>query len=81
MKTMTLDTFPAIAARRMVLSCLLLLLALCPAQSKTVLLETTMGNIRIELYDDTPLHRDNFLKLVDSTITTRCSSTASSMVL
>lgn len=27
-------------------------------------LETTMGNIIVELYNDTPLHRDNFLKLV-----------------
>ena len=35
------------------------------AQTSTteVLLETTMGNIRIALYDETPLHRDNFLKL------------------
>ncbi len=33
-------------------------------QGKTVVLETTMGSIRIALYDDTPLHRDNFLKLV-----------------
>ena len=36
-------------------------------QDKTcheVLLETTMGNIRVALYNDTPLHRDNFLKLV-----------------
>lgn len=30
-----------------------------------VLLETTAGNIRIELYNETPLHRDNFLKLVN----------------
>ena len=29
-----------------------------------VLLETTMGNIRLQLYNETPLHRDNFLKLV-----------------
>lgn len=29
-----------------------------------VLLETTMGQVRLCLYDDTPLHRDNFLKLV-----------------
>lgn len=29
-----------------------------------VLLETTLGNIRVALYNDTPLHRDNFLKLV-----------------
>lgn len=28
-----------------------------------VLLETTMGNIRIALYNETPCHRDNFLKL------------------
>lgn len=28
-----------------------------------VLLETTMGNIRIALYNETPRHRDNFLKL------------------
>lgn len=30
-----------------------------------VLLETTKGNIRVKLYNDTPLHRDNFLKLVN----------------
>ena len=29
-----------------------------------VRLETTMGNIRIALNDETPVHRDNFLKLV-----------------
>jgi peptidyl-prolyl cis-trans isomerase B (cyclophilin B) len=33
-------------------------------QQKRVLLETTAGNIVIALYDDTPIHRDNFLKLV-----------------
>ncbi|MDE7397601.1 MAG: peptidylprolyl isomerase, partial [Muribaculum sp.] len=26
-------------------------------------IETTMGTIRVQLYGDTPLHRDNFLKL------------------
>ena len=31
--------------------------------STEVLLETTKGNIRIALYDETPQHRDNFLKL------------------
>lgn len=31
-----------------------------------VLLETSMGNIRVALYNDTPKHRDNFLKLVNS---------------
>ena len=29
-----------------------------------VLLETTMGNITLKLYNETPLHRDNFIKLV-----------------
>ena len=35
------------------------------AQTKTaeVLFETTAGNIRIALYNETPQHRDNFLKL------------------
>jgi cyclophilin family peptidyl-prolyl cis-trans isomerase len=30
-----------------------------------VVMETTMGNITIALYNETPLHRDNFLKLVN----------------
>jgi len=29
-----------------------------------VLLETSKGNILLELYNETPLHRDNFIKLV-----------------
>ena len=46
---------------------LLLSLLTLPAAAQTneVLIETTEGNIRIILYDDTPVHRDNFLKLVD----------------
>ena len=28
-----------------------------------VKLETTMGNITVELYNETPKHRDNFIKL------------------
>ena len=32
---------------------------------KEVLIETTMGNITIALYNETPLHRDNFVKLVN----------------
>ena len=45
---------------------LLCLLGITPvsAQQKQVLLHTTEGDIRIALYDDTPIHRDNFLKLV-----------------
>ena len=33
--------------------------------STEVMLETTAGNIRLKLYDSTPLHRDNFVKLVN----------------
>ena len=28
-----------------------------------VKIETTLGNIIVELYNETPLHRDNFIKL------------------
>lgn len=31
-----------------------------------VLMKTTMGDIKLKLYDNTPLHRDNFIKLVNS---------------
>ena len=31
---------------------------------RQVLLQTTMGDIRIALFNETPLHRDNFIKLV-----------------
>ena len=34
-------------------------------QRKQVLIETTEGNILLTLYDDTPKHRDSFLRLVD----------------
>ena len=36
------------------------------SQSKKVKIVTTEGDIIVELYDDTPIHRDNFLKLVKS---------------
>ena len=35
------------------------------SMGREVLLTTDMGAIRIALYDDTPLHRDNFIKLVE----------------
>ena len=28
-------------------------------------METSLGNIKVKLYDDTPAHRDNFIKLVE----------------
>jgi len=32
---------------------------------KEVTIETTLGNITVVLYNETPLHRDNFIKLVN----------------
>jgi len=54
--------------RLFVILCTLTAVLAVRAQDSThhaeVLLETTEGNIRIQLYDDTPRHRDNFLRLV-----------------
>ena len=37
----------------------------CTAQKNTkILIETSMGNLTAELYDDTPFHQENFLKLI-----------------
>ena len=33
---------------------------------REVMLETSLGNVRIALYNETPIHRDNFLRLVES---------------
>lgn len=53
-----------------------------PGERPEVLLETTMGNIRIQLYNETPQHRDNFLKLIrEYHSTIRCSSIVSSPTL
>jgi cyclophilin family peptidyl-prolyl cis-trans isomerase len=35
-------------------------------KEKTVEIITEMGTIKVKLYNETPLHRDNFLKLVES---------------
>ena len=39
----------------------------CQAQQKEtiVVIETSQGTIKAKLYNDTPLHRDNFIKLVN----------------
>lgn len=34
------------------------------ATRQEILIKTTMGNIRVALYNETPRHRDNFIKLV-----------------
>lgn len=50
---------------RKILLVLLLMATTAMAKKKThvVRIETTAGNIRVELSDETPRHRDNFLKL------------------
>ncbi len=45
---------------------LLMLWAGCQPQPVVVRIETNFGDIRVRLYDETPLHRDNFLQLVRS---------------
>lgn len=35
-------------------------------QNTVVLMKTSMGEIRLRLFDNTPVHRDNFIKLVSS---------------
>ena len=46
------------------------MVALAQTQADTVrhqvLLETNLGNIRVVLYNETPQHRDNFIRLVKS---------------
>ena len=49
-----------------IITCLLLCCcaSIWAQERAEVELETTEGNIRIALYNETPMHRDNFLKLV-----------------
>ena len=58
--------------RILIIAVLAMVLAACGAGSKKstdmekrtqVKIETTMGNIDVELYNETPKHRDNFIKL------------------
>jgi peptidylprolyl isomerase len=63
--------FMNIVFKRVILFNILLLLISCNApggnnENVTVSIKTTLGEIKIKLYDGTPLHRDNFIKLVNS---------------
>jgi peptidyl-prolyl cis-trans isomerase B (cyclophilin B) len=53
--------------KSVVLLLILGMLASCKETEKSmkVLLETSEGNIVLQLYEDTPLHSENFLKLVE----------------
>ena len=47
---------------------ILVLAASCKNETESIVKITTeFGDIKIRLYDKTPKHRDNFLKLVDDT--------------
>ncbi len=51
---------------RLFLSLLLFSLLLgCQSGPTEAVIETSMGDITVLLYDDTPIHKDNFLKLID----------------
>lgn len=52
-----------IAVASLMMGLVLTIVVPVAAQQHQVLLETTEGNILLTLYDDTPLHRDNFLRL------------------
>ena len=49
------------------LSGILALVSCAPKQEKEVVMvvETTMGTVEFKLYNETPLHRDNFIKLAE----------------
>lgn len=54
--------------KKLVLSLFILIIAMSNLSSQekepVLLIETNFGNIKVKLYNETPLHRDNFLKLV-----------------
>jgi peptidylprolyl isomerase len=56
-------------ARHFISLSILFLLFSCNApggnDNTIVLIKTTSGDIKVKLYDNTPLHRDNFIKLVN----------------
>lgn len=35
-------------------------------ENTVILMKTSLGDIKLKLYDETPLHRDNFIKLINS---------------
>jgi peptidylprolyl isomerase len=55
---------------RLILSFLLLTVISCNApgtnENTIVYMKTSLGDIKLKLYDNTPLHRDNFIRLVNS---------------
>ena len=48
-----------------ILFCCILLLSSCKEKNTIVEILTPYGDIKIKLYNETPIHRDNFIKLVN----------------
>lgn len=44
---------------------ILFMSASCQTKAQTYTIETTLGNVKIKLYENTPLHKANFEKLVE----------------
>ncbi len=61
-----------IGLRNLALILFVVLITSCDAPGSNdntyVLINTSMGNIRVKLYDNTPVHRDNFINLVNQGI-------------
>lgn len=56
--------------KKIILAALVLIGLTCQAQNATeketiIVIKTNYGTIKAKLYNDTPLHRDNFIKLVN----------------
>ena len=56
--------------KKLIIAALVLVGLTCQAQKASeketvVVIKTSMGTIKAKLYNDTPLHRDNFIKLVN----------------
>ena len=54
--------------QKYILILLLFIASTAFAQEKEIraVIETNLGNMTVKLYNDTPLHRDNFVKLAKS---------------
>ena len=61
-----------ILKRNLIFICIVLAAVSCspPKDNKNtfVLIKTSLGDIAVRLYDETPGHRDNFIKLVNGSV-------------
>ena len=59
-----------ISFKKLILLPVLLLVISCNApggnENTIISIKTTLGDIKIKLYDETPFHRDNFIKLINT---------------